>query len=274
MEASQEELAFWATPGRMTTLADGRALPNDLPGALRLINGLLVHEAWAAVHGLDVPSERRDEIQLRSAADMVERIRQLDPRPLDAVRPPERRLVVNCRHFAVMACAILRRAGIPVRARCGHATYFEPGHLVDHWIVELRDAAGGRWIRADPDLSVGERDLDFDQLDIPAGRFLSGGEAWRLLRSGRADPERFGVHQWWGAWFVRCNVVRDLAALNKVEALPWDAWGLMDRESALGEGPADDLFDEVAAVTAAADWSGLRHLYEGDGRLTAPDGLR
>ncbi len=143
------------------------------------------------------------------------------------------------------------------------------------WHTELRRWAVSRlrWIRVDPDLTVSERGLDFDPIDIPAGRFLSGGEAWRLLRSGKAQPEQFGTQQWWGAWFVRCNVVRDLAALNKVELLPWDAWGLMDRESALGEGPADDLVDEVAAITTTADWPVLRHLYESDGRLTAPEAL-
>jgi hypothetical protein len=202
---------------------------------------------------------------------MVARILQLDAGPLDVARPPERRLVVNCRHFAVMACAVLRRAGLPVRARCGHATYFDPGKFIDHWVVEIWDGVGGRWRRVDPDLSVRERDVDFDLFDIPAGRFLAGGEAWRLIRSGAADPAQFGVYEWWGAWFVRCNAVRDLAALNKVELLPWDAWGLMDRESAMGQGAADDLVDQVAAITASADWPTLRHLYENDERLTAPN---
>jgi Transglutaminase-like superfamily len=274
LTATLEALTFWATPGRMTVLDEEERLPNDLVGAVQLINGLLVHEFGAAHLGLHVPPERRGEIQLRSARSMVDRIRRLDPRPLDVARPPERRLVVNCRHFAVMACAVLRRGGVPVRARCGHATYFGPGEYGDHWIVEVWDAAGWRWVRVDPDLMVRERELDFDTFDIPAGRFLPGGEAWRLIRSGGADPDRFGTQQWWGAWFVRCNVVRDLAALNRVELLPWDAWGLMDRESAVGEGPADDLVDQVAAITAAADWPALRHLYESDARLTAPDALR
>lgn len=256
----RDELTFWTTPGRMTVLDGVGGLPNDLAGAVRLINGLLIHEVWASHVGLHVSARRREEIQLRSAADMVERIRRLDARPLDVARPPERRLIVNCRHFAVMTCAVLRRGGVPVRARCGHATYFEQGKFGDHWIVEVW-AAGARWIRVDPDLTVSERGLNFDPFAIPAGRFLSGGEAWRLLRSGKAHPEQFGTQQWWGAWFVRCNVVRDLAALNKVELLPWDAWGLMDRESELGEGPADDLVDEVAAITTTADWPVLRHLY-------------
>ncbi|MCA2211786.1 transglutaminase-like domain-containing protein [Wangella sp. NEAU-J3] len=38
----------------------------------------------------------------------------------------------TCRHFAVLACALLRHRGIPARARCGFATYFQPGKGLDH----------------------------------------------------------------------------------------------------------------------------------------------
>jgi hypothetical protein len=115
--------------------------------------------------------------------------------------------------------------------------------------------------------------LGFDPYDLPAGQFLTGGEAWRWCRAGRADPTCFGISAWWGAWFVRNNVVRDLAALNKVEMLPWDSWGLMDRTSGLGQGPADQLVDDVAAVTAADDWSAARRLYAEDDRLRVPEAL-
>jgi hypothetical protein len=205
-----EALAFWATPGRLTTLDGAGALPADLDGAVRLVNGLLVHEFWAAQHWLEVPAERRDEVQIRSAAAMIDRIRELEPSPLgrrSAARAPAGGELPALRGADVRRPAPGR---LPVRARCGHATYFEAGRYVDHW----------------------------------------------------------------GAWFVRNNVVRDLAALNGVEALPWDQWGPMDRESALGEGPADELVDEVAAVTAAASWPRLRRLYESDERLTAPETLR
>ena len=115
--------------------------------------------------------------------------------------------------------------------------------------------------------------LNFDPFNLPAGQFLAGGEAWRLCRAGRADPASFGISVWWGAWFVRNNVVRDLAALNKLELLPWDSWGLMDRTSGLGDGPADQLVDEVAAATSTANWAVVRRLYAGDDRLGVPDTL-
>ena len=51
-----------------------------------------------------------------------------------------------------------------------------------------------------------------------------------VVPRGAADPSRFGVDgvpHVWGIAEVRGNAIRDLAALNKVEMLPWDAWGRM-----------------------------------------------
>jgi len=61
---------------------------------------------------------------------------------------------------------------------------------------------------------------------------------------------------------VRGNAIRDLAALNKVEMLPWDEWGRM-RLSYEGEtGPElDTLIDEVADACASDDRSLIEHMY-------------
>src|SRR4051812_24355199 len=57
----------------------------------------------------------------------------------------------------------------------------------------------------------------------------------------------------------------DLAALNKVEMLPWDVWGLGWEP---GTPPPDDLtpFDEAAALTVDVDarFDKLRDRYERD----------
>jgi hypothetical protein len=100
-------------------------------------------------------------------------------------------------------------------------------------------------------------------LDVPADQFLVAGRAWDLALSG-TDPARFGIHDMRGRYFIRGNLLRDLAALNRLELLPWDGWGLMLR---LGQedacDPADQaLLDRVAALTQAGDdLEGLRELY-------------
>lgn len=106
--------------------------------------------------------------------------------------------------------------------------------------------------------------LDFDPYNVPAERFLSGAEAWRLCRTGQLDPTLCGIGEWWGGWSVRNNLIRDLAALNKTELLPWDSWGVMDRQSPIGGQPFDPLLDQVAAAVNADDWPGIRQHYQRD----------
>ena len=66
--------------------------------------------------------------------------------------------------------------------------------------------------------------------------------------------------------------MRDVAALNNMEMLPWDVWGAMPGPD---ESLQDDqlaFFDRLAALTHAPDasFAELRTLYEGDGRLRVP----
>jgi Transglutaminase-like superfamily len=212
---------------------------------------------------LGLAEDRFAENQVRPAARLLEILTDLDPAPVDVPRPPERRVVGTCRHFAVLACAFLRRRGIAARVRCGFATYFQPGLGLDHWIVEY-DRAGG-WVRLDPEL-LGGSVLDRPD-ELRPGQFLSGGEAWIAYREGRIDASTFGVHGTdnWGPAEIRGNAVKDLAALNKVEMLPWDEWGRM---TASYEGRTgadyDRLIDTVAAVCAGDDTTAMVALYESE----------
>jgi len=111
--------------------------------------------------------------------------------------------------------------------------------------------------------------------DLQPGEFLSGGEAWTRCAEG-VDPMLFGVHEVdhaWGIGEVRGNAIRDLAALNKVEMLPWDEWGRMDA-SYKGETGADfdQLIDTIAAVCASNDDRAARDLYMSED-LAVPDDL-
>ena len=120
------------------------------------------------------------------------------------------------------------------------------------------------------DLQRDALSLPFDQNDMPSGVFLSGGDAWQRCRRGEADPNTFGILDFWGDWFVRGNVIRDLASLNKMELLPWDGWGYMLDRAA---GPSvDDVTDTVAAITVGTDLDvdRLRTTYDSDPNLRVP----
>ena len=277
-EHDDQMLEYYAAPGPMTYLAGFPAdifdgLPTDPVGLCRTVQGLIVHEMWAHAYGFDVPESRLTDLQTRSAVEMTDTIRRLDGGPLSAARPVERRMVGNCRHFSTLSAALLRHAGIPARARCGFGMYFEPGKYVDHWVTEYWHAGERRWVRIDSQLDEVQRAAitpEFDSEDLPPGPFVPAGEAWQQCRTGLADPNTFGIFEFWGLWFVQANVVRELAALNKMELLPWDVWGLMTVQEE-PDAAVSSLTDTVADVVSGVDIDAVRRVYEDNEGLRVPD---
>ena len=277
-EHEDQMLDYYAAPGPMTDLADVPpdvfdGLPTDPVGLCRTVQGLIVHEMWAHAYGFDVPESRLTDLQTRSAVEMTDVIRRLRPGPLSASRPVEQRMVGNCRHFSTLSTALLRHAGIPARARCGFGMYFEPGKYVDHWVTEYWHGGERRWVRIDAQLDEVQRaalNPEFDTEDLPPGPFVPAGDAWQQCRTGRADPDTFGIFEFWGLWFVHANVVRELAALNKMELLPWDVWGPMTVQEEPGAA-ATALTDKVADIIAGDDTDAVRRVYADDEDLRVPD---
>jgi transglutaminase superfamily protein len=260
----------YAEPGPLTTITttlDG--LPARPAEICHLTRHLVIQPTDA--QPLGIAEDRFAENQLRPAERIIAALFALDPAPLTVARRPERRVIGTCRHFAVLSCALLRHRGIAARARCGFATYFQPGQGLDHWITEYRQ--DGRWVRIDSEILGGS--LVGDPEDLAPGEFLTGGEAWSAFRAGRIDATRFGVHgtQNWGPAEIRGNAVRDLAALNRAEMLPWDEWGRMTASYEGRTGPDyDALIDTVAAVCAAGDPGAVAALYASED-LTVPAAL-
>jgi hypothetical protein len=245
-------------------------IPAEPVAICRIAAGLVIHPL--STDGLDLGAERFDENQIRPARGIIEALLALDPAPLDVPREPGRRVVGTCRHFAVLGCALLRLRGIAARARCGFGTYFQAGHGLDHWITEYWHSADARWVRVDT------QHLDSAFVahpeDLQPGEFLTGGEAWAAYRGGQIDAAQFGVFgtQNWGPAEIRGNVIRDLAALNKAEMLPWDEWGRMTA-SYRGETGTDydALIDEIAAVCVTGDESTVAACYARDELQVPPD---
>ena len=265
---------FYATPGAMTELPAGTGdVPDDLAALRSVVQGVLVHRDWAPMYGVEGDAIRIDEQNLRSTTEVLDRLWEISPEPITVRREPIDRVLCICRHFTLLHTALLRAHGIPSRVRCGFSNYFDRSKWYDHWITERWD--GTRWVRDDPQIDELQADvvkLDFDPYDQPPGKFLTGSEAWTAVRAGELDANLFGIFDMWGMAFIGGNVLSDLACINKVELLPWDAWGI-----GLQWGPHDELRDEivellddVAQLVDADDVEVIRHRYDNDERLRVP----
>jgi len=261
-------------PGEFTDLFE--TLPHDLGELCCAIQGLMVHIFWAKRYGLDLSEARQQEVNLRTVPQKVRRMLELDEQPLSMPRPLGKKLVGNCRDFTLLLTAALQRQGTPARARCGFGRYFLPGHYEDHWVCEYWNASQERWVLVDGQLDafqVEKLGVRFDALDVPDDEFITGGKAWKMCREGKEDASKFGIFDMHGLWFILGDMMRDFLALNKIEILPWDAWGLM-----AGEDPTDP--EELALLDQIAEWTlqpdryhpQIRAFFEQDERIQPAPG--
>src|SRR5258707_10820838 len=174
-----KETVDYSLPGPLTTLDPTQIpltldLPPDPVGICAAVGQLIVHPFDALP--LALPEQRLAEQSIRPTSGVIRALTTLDPAPLNVPRPVATRVVGTCRTFATISCALLRLRGIPARARCGFATYFEPGKNVDHWITEYWHSDQHRWVRVDAE--VLDRSVVAAPDDLQPGEFLTGGEAW------------------------------------------------------------------------------------------------
>jgi formylglycine-generating enzyme required for sulfatase activity len=97
-------------------------------------------------------------------------------------RKPQDKLVLGCREYAIILASVLKYRGIPVRVRCGHATYLEPGFHVSHTVCEVWNKKDKRWMLVDP--STGMIDFNRDKFDF-------SNEAWLKMQKGEIDPNLY-----------------------------------------------------------------------------------
>jgi hypothetical protein len=269
---------IYVAPGRMTSPGRFAGLFADLPsdpGALaRIAQGLVMHEFLTGWYGFELPQDRRAMVQTRPVEDMLAAINAEDDRPLSVAREPAARFVGDCRHFTVLTVAMLRSRGVPARSRCGFGGYFNAGVYEDHWVAEYWSAAQRRWVLLDAQIDDLQRErfvVPFDPLDVPRDQFVVAGQAWAAYRAGEADPAKYGLSglNESGDWWIAANLVRDVAALNNMEMLPWDCWGAIPKPDDVIE---PELFDRLAEITRdpAFPVRELTALYESDDRLRVP----
>jgi len=278
-ETSANPLVYYSYPGLMTDPGEHvgllKGLPAEIPALARIVHTNLLHIFWAQAYNQELSDERKAGVQLRRVSTKLAQIKAMDDRLLTVPRSPEKRLVGNCRDFSVLMVALLQHQGIPARARCGFGTYFVPDHFEDHWVAEYWNADERRWVLVDAqldELQCKALNITFDPCDVPRDQFITGGQAWQMCRSGQADPDKFGIFDMHGLWFVRGDMLRDLAALHKMELLPWDSWGVMIAPDADSDSNMT-LMDRAAELTLAGneDFADLRAFYEEQPAVRVPE---
>ncbi len=251
---------FYATPGRHTDVTGFGLRVSSVDDAVRVVQGLLVYDLAARdLYGVELTAAQAGTVHERDAAALLELARLVDPRPLDQPRDPGERIGGRCNTFTLLTVALLRAAGIPARSRCGFGAYFVPGYYEDHWVVEYWDPDDRCWMMVDAQLDETWQRLIGMNTSIPVRvgpeQFLTAGHAWQAWRAGQLDADRCGLtsideH---GAFWIAGNLRLDLAALNKVEMLPWDVWGLGWEPN---EEPTSEMLatlDAIAAMTVDPD---------------------
>jgi hypothetical protein len=254
-----DPLAFYSKPGMMTDPGKQAyllaGLPDDLVSLCQVVQNNLIHVFWAERMGVNLTEAQQSTLQMRSVSEKLAHIAETNNQPLSMPRSLDKRQVGNCRDFTILLVSMLRYKGIPARARCGFSTYFDLGQNVDHWAGEYWNSSKKRWIMVDSQLDsfqTGALNIKFNPLDVPPDEFLTAGKAWKMCRSGKADPDKFGIFDMHGLRFVWGDVVRDFLALNKVEILPWDGgWGFLDQKLSdpLPDNETLTLYDRIAALT-------------------------
>lgn len=203
MLAHFRQFSMFTNPGayKDKLVAD---LPDDVAEIGKLVRRQIIHRVTLANGNTGsnadlrygdmnrVPWWRQPEDDvLSTAAGMIAELYRRDNRGFVHDRADESKLILTCRFVAVLMASILKSKGKPARVRSGFEAYAppKPGVSCDHWITQYWEESNDRWITIDVDCCLEE--MDFDPFDMPEDEFDWSADAWRALRSGKAEPGRF-----------------------------------------------------------------------------------
>ncbi|NLV36424.1 MAG: hypothetical protein GXY17_07105 [Clostridiaceae bacterium] len=111
--------------------------------------------------------------------------------------------------------------------------------------------------------------------------FIVAGKAWQLCRNDLFDPQKCGIDDLGGLWFVRGQLLRDFASLNKIETTPhlcrqdleWDLWHLLTADDSDLTESDFNLLDYIASLSLDVDtnFNSIVETYQNNDSLHVPD---
>ena len=144
--------------------------------------------------------------------------------------------------------------------------------MIDPQLDPLQESYVIQWASRNERQSIGYKEniKIFNPRNLSNEDFYTAGRVWKLCREGKLDAMKCGIGcpirpEWgidslYGLWFVRGNLLRDFAALNKVETVPylvriskglnWNVWRLVGASD--NELTKEDwkILDEIAELTS------------------------
>lgn len=197
-------------PGEYAYLYDN--LPESLPELCDLIRSQFVHPfAHLPRVRNQFPEERRNDESAKypSVESVLAGLLSYDSSGIMEDRKIEDRLILGCRHNAILLASILKYRGIPARVRAGHVTYLRPGFHMSHTICEVWNESDQRWMLVDP--STAMVDFDRDQFDF-------SNELWLKMQNGEIDLNKYGFPgRYSGLVSIVGKVSPDLASILGTE---------------------------------------------------------
>lgn len=196
-------------PGDFAYLYD--QLPDSLPELCQVIRDQFIHpHAELPQYRDQIPKERwRESFRYPTVQSVLEGLVTYDARGFVNDRKPEDRLILGCRHNAIILASILKYRGIPARVRCGHVNYLIPDFHTSHTICEVWNKNENRWMLVDPSTNM---------IDFSREKFDFSNEAWLELQRQEIDPSQYGVPgRYSGLISILGKVNTDLASVLGTE---------------------------------------------------------
>ena len=128
------QYSSYTNPGKYEYLYEN--LPDSLPELCKLIKSQFIHPyAELPKYSEQIPKERwKEYIKYPTVKSILKGLHSYDSSGLVNNRKLEDRLILICRHNAILLASILKHRGIPTRVRAGYATYLAQGFHVNHAI--------------------------------------------------------------------------------------------------------------------------------------------
>jgi hypothetical protein len=186
-------------------------LPDSLPELCSLIRSQFIHPFAELPRYHDQKLEERgdESVKYPTVKSILEGLLAYESRGLVNDRKPKDRLILGCRHNAILLASILKYRGVPTRVRTGHVTYLRPGFHLSHTICEVWNESDMRWMLVDPSTAM---------VDFSRDKFDFSNELWLKLQNKEIDPDQYGFPgRYSGFVSIVGKVCPDLASILGTE---------------------------------------------------------